>query len=194
VLRVRTAAVVAIVTALLCAGSSQAVTIVMWNGQAPRPFQKWARAMRVPTFHGTVTLHRTSECASCAQGSNIWLDPHYYSRYERDTREALYHELGHVFDYFQMTDADRAAFEETTGDHRPWRTSYDSPHEQFAEAYAFCALPPKWLSWRRVETGKRGYALTVGYKDGANWSSADYGYRPSRSQFRRACKAIRRMG
>ena len=69
-------------------------------------------------------------------------------------RSTFYHELGHEFDVWAMTEADRSAFIALVG--RPWATwwdvgRYDEGYmagEWFAEVYAICAgakhVYPAW--------------------------------------------------
>ena len=62
---------------------------------------------------------------------------------EANTRkDALLHEVGHTLDrpWTGFSDAARDEFRALIGDDRPWRTSPDSPHEKFAEAWRLCAL------------------------------------------------------
>jgi hypothetical protein len=69
-------------------------------------------------------------------------------------RRTYLHELGHHVDYLiPLSDPFRYRFRELINDPRPWRTSPDSPHEKFAEAYQLCArknpakVTLKWLRW-----------------------------------------------
>lgn len=82
-----------------------------------------------------------------------------------------WHELGHVFDYQRgRTGNLRGRFLALLRDRRPWRSSGgNSPHEQFAEAYAFCA--------------------TGVHPDDA--SAYGYDYNPSRRIHRLICRTIR---
>jgi hypothetical protein len=106
---------------------------------APAPvLQAWVEASAVPTLDGIVTVHRDVPCAdgsSCTTwpGDEIWLNEP-----AEGLRLALSHELGHRFDYLAMTAASRSSFQALVGDRRPWRTSPNSPHEKFAEAYGLC--------------------------------------------------------
>jgi hypothetical protein len=108
------------------------------------------------------------EGTSCTwPGGPIYLDP------EWGDTSTLLHELGHQFDYQAMHDPQRDAFRRLTEDSRPWRTSPNSPHEQFAEAYQLCA------------TGTRPV-------DGWVWGGYRYRERPRRH--RRICLLIQRAG
>ncbi len=58
-------------------------------------------------------------------------------------RWTLYHEVGHQFDYQRLDDSRRWRFRQLIHDDRSWRSYWPSPHEQFAEAYAYCASSSK---------------------------------------------------
>ena len=91
-----------------------------------------------------VVIHESCpapEGTSCTwPGGPIYLDPEWGDRF------TYWHELGHAFDYQEMDDGDRAAFMRLIRHPGPWRSPPDSAHEQFAEAYALCALRvrPRW--------------------------------------------------
>jgi hypothetical protein len=89
-------------------------------------------------------------------------------------RRVWLHEVGHHVDYtIPASDPFRYRFRELIGDTREWRTSPNSPHEKFAEAYAMCARrdPAKvTLSWLRSDFG--------------------YDYRPSVRKHRLVCRTI----
>ena len=72
---------------------------------------------------------------------------------------AWQHELGHLFDYQVLTDADRAAFQRIIHLAGPWRpgTGAAGPAEFFAVAYSQCALHS---SVRRASTLGYGYRTT----------------------------------
>jgi hypothetical protein len=87
----------------------------------------------------------------------------------RNEREVLLHELGHVYDYSVMADPYRNRFRALIHDKRPWRAEGgDSPHEQFGEAYAACALS--------TQPDRLGYG---------------YGYHPRPATFKAVCALIR---
>jgi hypothetical protein len=156
--------------------------IVTPAGVVAQPFQRWVQEAKVPTPPGTVTLYPSGSCPfseSCA-----WPWEHRISvtddgsRWER--RVQLLHELGHVYDYQRMTDSTRATFVSImrlgpTGwwqrpqHSEPWDDG--APAEQFAQAYALCAL-------------------AVRRDDIQEWDSV-YGYWPTRQQHLRVCSLIR---
>jgi hypothetical protein len=102
----------------------------------------------------------------CAWGIYLSADLQHY-------RRIYLHELGHHVDY-AISEADpfRYRFRELI-DYRPWRTSPNSPHEKFAEAYSLCARkdPAKVTLW---------------------WLRRDFGYdyRPSVRTHRKVCRTI----
>ena len=82
----------------------------------------------------------------------------------------LYHELGHLFDWRVLNNRDRRRFKRLVGKSRQgWFSGRNSPAEQFAEAYSFCSR------YRRIRS-IRAYTT--------------YGYDPSPSEHRAACRLI----
>jgi hypothetical protein len=124
------------------------------------------------TIHHEVCPDYDGSCAWPETGE-IWLPP-------GAGRFARWHELGHIFDYQVLTDADRAWFTPQLGfpSNRPWEAAnYDDespgftePAERFADAYAHCAL-------RTVPS-----------------SIVSYGYLPGPRTHRRVCTAIALLG
>lgn len=84
-------------------------------------------------------------------------------------RRDFRHELGHQFDYFVMTDEARERFLAIMRDDRAWRSTPESPHERFAEAWRLCAAT------RRLP----------------QYYNAAYGLKLTPRQFRRLCALIR---
>lgn len=76
-----------------------------------------------------------------------------------------WHETGHQFDYTRLDDGERKRFRRAIRDDRPWHSSPNSPHEQFAEAYMVCALgikPRGYNYWRqplRVQRWACGFIM-----------------------------------
>ncbi len=202
---------VALALGLALAGRADALTLMV-NGDTPSVrYQRWVDEMRVPTPNVIVTLKLVPDAAAgraiCIEGSacafrgeppTIVLPtefdpPGSAALIGRDPRGAikdkLFHEAGHLIDRYLMTDANRDRFRMIIRDARPWRTSPDSPHEQFAEAAAACAWPP---ALRDRATYRRGF-----YPDGGEYQPAAYylGYGAvlSRAQLFAACGLIRSL-
>lgn len=165
--------------AVIAAPAPAAPTLVLPDGTArPQPYQEWVDRIRVPTVGGTISLHvepcpGAERARACWFNRNIWLRP---ALYQASMRDELLHELGHGFDEEYMDPWERGTFRAIMGDTSP--TPWDcSPgegaaacaSERFANAYAACAL-----------NGRRVVRTTAGY-------------RPSRHQHRKACRAIRRF-
>src|SRR6202000_1807748 len=96
----------------------------------------------------------------------------YLKRGVADPHHVLMHELGHVFDMAVLRDADRARFRAIM--HRPagqWWVGDPPLGEWFAESYSWCA--------RYATPGP------------SQRTTALYGYRPTRTQYGRACALIR---
>jgi hypothetical protein len=112
---------------------------VRLHGAEGTPLQAWADAALIPTPSIDVTVYPTA-CGNhlaCASQAGIWIawtDPNL------PARKTLLHEIGHHVDY-GMPWQYRELFQRMTGTvGRPWRDAPNSPHEQFAEAYALCAV------------------------------------------------------
>jgi hypothetical protein len=160
----------AVVLLVLLPAAAGAVTVTPAN---PR-LQAWADRSLMPTVAGTVRWTTdTAGCGrdACAAPGVVMLDPADMTLGEE--HETWLHELGHQFDYAEMTGGDRAAFRSITHDRRRWRTAPNSPHEQFAVAYQQCAQ-------HRTITRR----LPV---------SGDYRWTPTPGQHVRACALIRRV-
>ena len=129
-----------------------------------------AAAWRVPLPAAPIEWHIGQQCPGAVEAGCAWRDGDHAVIYVAAgwiTNQIAWHELGHAFDYFNMTDARRDAWRSIMHDPRPWRTSPNSPHEQFAESYMACAL------------GQRR-SLSYGYL-----------YAPTRAQFGQVCALIR---
>ena len=131
----------------------------------------------VPGPHEDVTIIR-EHCPRDPATSCTWAGgPIYWA--PGDDTGILLHELGHHFDYDDMTDQDRADFEAINGDPRPWRSPPNSPNEQFAEAYRMCA-EIRVLKWKHDRWG------SLWLPTGA------YGWEPGPKRHKKACAIIRR--
>jgi hypothetical protein len=182
VLAVRLLAIGLLSILALGPGSADAVTLVPFEGARRQPYQAWANRAKVPTVSGAIQFYLRSDPScpgrfdSCTGVSplHIFLGDH--------DRWTLYHELGHVFDQVVMgADGDPSAitgwrqrFLAIRGDSRPWREGVNPPHEQFAQAYMFCAMCR--------------YKLPRGPRTGYVWQ---YGYaKTTKRQHRRSCRLI----
>jgi hypothetical protein len=170
-IRLATALAALLVTALLCAGSAAATTLVLPDGTVgPQPYQSWVDRAAVPTVPGVVTL-RLDGCEDlpgCVPAgtreialSPDWANPH-----------VLLHELGHLFDD-EMPAWARTEFLRLTGP-RAWLAdpATNPASEQFAEAYSLCA--------RKRVIRTRTFAA--------------YRWAPTPLAHLRACSIIRRAG
>lgn len=113
---------------------------------AGSPYQRWADEAKVPTPSVTLTvieepcptyLAGGSEALACTmRGTNtIWMSPEAWS-----PKETFFHELGHNFDYYDLTEWERNRFRGLVHDYRPWEANPEGPNEGFAAAYALCAM------------------------------------------------------
>jgi hypothetical protein len=168
----RLAGLVALLALALAPGAG-AVTLVSPTGEpdAIVRYQRWVDRAGVPTPPGIVGLVLSS-CPTGGEPGCIvhGAQPTIYLGSEVQDKATLLHEIGHAFDATVLTDAYRAAFSAIAGDRRAWRSPPNSPHEQFAEAYALCATR---------KTLRRTY-------------TAAYAYRVTPRQHRRVCSLIRR--
>lgn len=161
------------VALVLAADAQGETTISVGDGPGSRPYAEWVEDAKVPTPNVSVMVYESREgcdywASSCVTGREIRLnmrDPY--------LRAVFYHELGHIFDSFELDDAARDQFRAITADTRPWYTPPNSPHEQFAEAYSMCA---RWAERpRRIKM----------------WM---YRWKPTRREHRQACAVIQRAG
>jgi hypothetical protein len=160
-----------------------AVLVLLAVGAGP------ADAARVP-LPPQVTVHEDTPCPDdvdvlgCADVEAATV---YVGDGSRFTR---WHEVGHLFDHQMLTDANRAWLTRRLGFQvgTPWFEDYADdlsqtmPGEQFADAYAACALG-KTPAGRR----HRGGVIVN------DWFTA-YGYSPTARQHRRICNAIAVFG
>lgn len=154
--------IAAVALTAIAASPAEALTL---RGDVPPRLERWVAMSRMPTPDREVVVH-LENCpgydtpTACAVPGEIWL-------YPGSGRREFWHELGHQYDYV-MPDATRAAFEYIMDDGRPWHSTPNSPHEQFAEAWRLCAAV-RWLT---------------------NYSTK-YGYDPSQHQHDQVCALIR---
>jgi hypothetical protein len=171
--RARLASLTPVLALALTPAAAEGMTLVSPGGDAKSMvrYQRWVDKAGVPTPPGAVNLVLQG-CPLAAEPGCIvhGLRPTIYLGRAVQDRATLLHEVGHAFDAAVLDDGDRAAFAAITGDRRGWRSPPNSPHEQFAEAYALCALKPK-LSRNHT---------------------AAYAYRATPAQHRRVCRLIKR--
>jgi hypothetical protein len=132
----------------LCVVASQAKATTTVVGDPG--YQSWVDAVqRVPTPEGAITVEimdSENDCVGTALGCAdprgiIYLSP--VLTIENGLRGLFLHELGHIFDMYEMTDADRQAYMSITG-HTSWGYVEGTEHngwadEWFADTYAICA-------------------------------------------------------
>lgn len=127
----------------------------------PGPYQGWVNRSKVPTLRGRVRIvltgcprrPRFAGCVFTKRKHTIFL-----KRGNRRPREVLLHELGHLFDLRVLGRRDRRDFKRIMGQpRRRWYRGKNPLAEQFAEAYALCALRTRI---RRRVTG--GYGFVTG--------------------------------
>ncbi len=125
-------------------------------------WQRWVDLSRVPTVDETVVFYPndTSGCLVGADGCAVATPPTVYLAADAQ-RPALYHELGHLFDFAILTDAERLRFMRIwhwrllPGESiaQAWWRGEDRadsvyghgpPVEWFAEGYRLCATFARW--------------------------------------------------
>lgn len=155
-------------------------TLIASDGsERPEPYQSWVDASRVPTPDARIALHLApcpfNPARSCANPQGwIFL---YTEHAEGTWKWAFLHELGHHFDYNHMTNGARLRFRRIIAERRAWRSSPNSPHEQFAEAWSQCARSDRWL-----------FGYESRYAESPEYA---YRYRPTLEQHRRVCALVR---
>jgi hypothetical protein len=168
-------AAILVATAIAPSAASAGMRLALPDGKpAPQRYQRWVDGAVIPAPSRTVTLH-IAACpggpawaGGCAlpQGKQVYMLPHAAGPH------VLFHELGHVFDAYELTLPRRKAFQRIVGKPGPWRGApeTDPPIEQFAEAYSLCA--------RKPAISEREFAM--------------YGYSPTPAMHRRVCALIGR--
>jgi hypothetical protein len=160
--------------ALSGAAASADTTLVNREGRAlPQRWQSWIHKSLVPIVPGRVKVSlrgcpahpNAVGCVYSDRLSAVYLD-----RRRAVLPSTLYHELGHLYDWRVLSNRDRRRFKRLVGKPRQgWFKGRAQPAELFAEAYSFCAR------YRRIKS-VRTYAT--------------YGYDPTPSQHRAACRLI----
>jgi hypothetical protein len=141
---------------------------------APAKYRRWVAGSGVPTPPVPITLHlricpgAPGWAVGCAVAANreVYLDA------GGDSRHALMHEIGHLFDFGEMSEPLRDAFRVILHRHGEWAgAAANNPlQEKFAEAYSLCS---------------RHRAIRSIY-------FAQYAYTPTPAQHAGACAVIRR--
>jgi hypothetical protein len=159
-------------------GTPHAVTLVTPDGRAAQPYQRWADAANAPTPDTQIVLE-PSGCPDREEPGCTWPGgPIHFDRdailalsdHPVEVRGEFLHELGHQVDY-AMPQRTRERFLHVMGYTWPWRSSANSNHERFAEAYSRCAVGGK--AARRLPRG-------------------GYDYIPTKRQQRAVCRLLRK--
>ena len=138
------------------------------------PMHTWLHQARAPLVRGRVQIlvigcparPRFVACVYARRPSRIYIRPGL-----RNTRWALYHELGHVFDFRVLNNRERWRFRQILGiREKRWFGGRRRAAELFAEGYASCARFGSRRAARRHSV---------------------YGYRPSLRQHRATCRLLR---
>lgn len=173
----------------------------------PVLWQRWTDQAKVPTYPGRVQMEISAAAAQqvCGFDPNGGVDtelilgcetlgvqtglPEVILTPSGDERGVLYHELGHVFDSYVMTDRWRIRFMELWGV-RPRRritragmwggvgtaSQNGVPNEWFAEGYRLCAMYGRWTTAEalRDTPDARGYPA----QDASGWRDTyrDHGH------------------
>lgn len=150
---------------------------VIVNGTTIQPYTDWTVTNKMPppkiTPINLIWDAPNCDADACAwEPNNITMLSGEDNAWLRD-RGTFLHEVGHVIDYQIMTGNTRYAFRKIMGLPAPWRGGFNSPHEQFAEAYAQCAL----LGYGKVPS---------------QWSWG-YGFDPHRSYRPKVCRLVERI-
>jgi hypothetical protein len=136
------AAVSVAIVALAAASPVQAETAVTGPSHRLPQIERWIDHSKLPTPRGTITVE-DRDCFDYGGSSCAWRDSATIYLNPDDNRGDFMHELGHFFDYWEMTDAARRRFLAIEGDTREWVSPPNSPHEQFAEVYRYLATHGK---------------------------------------------------
>ena len=148
--------------------------LVSSSGRAlPARWQRWVRRSLVPIVNGRVRVGLRGcpahpSAVGCVYSDRLTVV--YIDERRAVLPATLYHELGHLFDWRVLNNGDRRRFKRLVGKPRSsWFRGRNSPSEQFAEAYSFCARYKRIRSIRAYTT---------------------YGYDPSPAEHRAACRLI----
>lgn len=185
----------------LASASTQINVNSFGAGYVP-PFQIWADSpyKALPTPDATIDLHMKAVCAGAAGCTvpagyrealrpTMWINPVVMRPEDPDeTRYVFFHELGHVFDYVHLDDAERAQIIRMFGfpSTMTWGgTTSARPNELFAEGASNC--------WYGPNVPARAYGYTYSYEESQPLCRAIRGaYRNDRSWFGQKIAAAKR--
>lgn len=184
----RAALAAAVISLVFCASAGASVTIIDSNDQPVARAQEWANTAKVPTPDATVRLIVTAcpyspyspeeHATGCALPGTIWMDEAAIT----NPRNVFLHELGHEYDFSNLTDDQRDRFKALLGLTGPWQPAvadyWNAPIERFAEAYRLCAI------------GARPQNLGSAFGN-RYLMPGDYGYNPPLAVHRVVCRLIR---
>lgn len=122
------------------------------DGNSATTYNRWARWAKVDSPDAVVTVREfdslplprcwAEEAIACVSPSRVgeYEMEVYRGVSPRLRRIAFWHEMGHVYDWSMLTDADREVLTRRFGLTGLWvQDVWDSPHEHFARVYAACA-------------------------------------------------------
>jgi hypothetical protein len=192
------------VLAVALVSAAPAAATPRWSdGSVAEPYARWITASNVPVYSGDVVV--VPEVGACAAelGEGVFgctlLDSsppivELASWLRRVRRFAFFHEAGHIFDAAYLTPELRAEFlwiNNINGgweEPRPTLLGDRAPLEEFADAYAFCAIDPT-----------PEFAPQPIFGEGLFWTGppevahvSAWAWSPRRWQFKRTCGLIRR--
>ncbi len=134
-------------------------TLAVDGAVQAQPYQGWVDRSEVPTPPGIVNVFLSSCPVGPSWASACVFPDEREIHLGADGRDegTLLHELGHLFDSQMLDTAERKRLQTLLGRRGAWRgaSANDPPHEQFAEAYAMCAVHGSLL--RRARVGMYGY-------------------------------------
>jgi hypothetical protein len=170
--------VLGVSVAALLAVSSVAVAGPTMQPYSPK-LDGWVKKMHVryptvtiPVVWNVGPCPTANACVVRLKGDNTKITMYLWTK---ASREVFYHELGHVFDYLKLTNADRTEFKRLSNDKRDWSTEYNAPEERFAEIFAYCNI-----SFDRETVDWYGFGET-------------YNFTPGPKTYNRMCKFLQKV-
>lgn len=127
---------------LAMCGQARGAATISAESDMTYPWQRWITRSKVPTPDIEITIVGQpcpdGESAACTfPGSTV---AYIAEPSPSLAKDALFHELGHQFDYWVLTEAQRERFMQIAEVGGEWRQpGTRSPHELFAEAFRQCA-------------------------------------------------------